>query len=171
MSPVAINLPECIEQLTRESTALDLQVVQALRDGGFKTFKDMGPIDQGGLSPVRTGNYVANMLEAINSVNPARIQKTVVVGGQRQSAKKLRKLRGNKAAIAQIRSANMAIYNQHVSQIVPMFAGKKTADIHSINISNNAPHAHLIERGASKKAPQGVFAVEETKALGNFNLP
>ena len=170
MSNVTINFPECLEELTRESSALDLKVVQALRTGAQKTFRDMGPVARGGLSPTKTGNYIANMQLAIDEVPKNRIQKTAVVNGERLTAKKLRKLRGNKAAIAQILAANLLVYDQHATNIVIQFAGKRTQDIHSINIVNNASHAHFVEAGASRKAPQGVFGVEEAKALGNFVL-
>lgn len=174
MSPVTSNIDECVAQLTRESTALDLKVTQALRDGAVKTFQDMGPVKSGGLSPVLTGNYVANMWGNINSAISSRVQKTIMLNGVRLSARKAR-LVGHKArskvAIAQLVQNNLQVYKQHENMLLTQFAGKKLADVHSINISNNASHAHLIENGASKKAPQGVFAVEERKALANFNLP
>lgn len=131
------NLDQCLADLDAETRQMEEKVLGGIKKKSMNVMRQM----MFSLAPVKTGFYRASFDMTINGISKYR----------RRTSKKMKERAASKMtaeAQEQIEKAS-----GRLGEV------KRIEDLHSISIANNAPHAHFIEGGGSKKAPAGVFSV------------
>lgn len=168
---ITSNAGQVLSELDADIARADADLVDQVRQGSVGTMKFM--LDA---APVKTGFYRASFFLGVNEIPRRRIKVTRrrvgvkrTVSGKRYGGRLeikavLPRGRGRRGIALEGGDQLINIARANLGSALAAFDGKKVADLDQVYISNTAPHNHLIERGSSKQAPQGVFSIGRVEA-------